>query len=218
MPRPNQSRKIGARTTRGTAFSIVMYGSQMRAASRQRPNTKPSPIPIAAPITSPRTASSSVVARWPQMAPVRVHAAIRTAMALGRLTKNGSRSFARTPDSQAATTRMAMAICQRRTVVRRGSVTRHVRARLASDDFLSQIRPDRSVQLDEARLRPEIEQIARPTERNAMARHDTACRPGREDDHFVGERDGFLEIVRHEDDGFSCRRLPEREQLGFHPM
>ena len=41
MPSPNQSRNSGASTTRGTAFSIVMYGSSTRAANGDRPSANP---------------------------------------------------------------------------------------------------------------------------------------------------------------------------------
>ena len=41
IPRPNQSRKSGASTTRGTAFNIVMYGSSTRAANGDRASAKP---------------------------------------------------------------------------------------------------------------------------------------------------------------------------------
>src|SRR3989475_2673165 len=233
MPRPNHNRKIGARTTRGTALSIVMYGSQMRATIGDRARAKPRVMPSNAPATRQRNASSSVTRRCPQIAPDVIHVAMRAAMSLGRLTKKGSSSFARTPSCHAAITKAAMAICQPITVARDagGLATTHLAAALALDDFLAQVGPDRSIEVKECRLHAQIEQVARAAERDAVPRHDAARRAGRQDDDVIGERDGLFEIVRDEDHGLArgpaaagpsilrlARLLPQRQQLAFHAL
>src|SRR2546428_7128342 len=205
-----------------------MYGSHTRAASGDRASTNPSLIPSAAPTRSPRNASSSVVTRCPQMAPVATHLAMREAMSLGRLTKNGSSTPARTPHCHTASATTAMAICHANTVARdatAGLAMQRLPAALALDHFLAKIGPHRSIQLDERRLRPKIEQIARPLERHPMARHNPACGSSRQHDNLVGQRDGFLEIVRDKDHCFPTGparagrdALPEGQQLGLHQL
>ena len=75
MPRPNHSRNSGASTTRGTAFSILMYGSKMLASIGERPSEKPSEIPSAAPTSRPSSDSSSVTARCAHSDPLTIHCA-----------------------------------------------------------------------------------------------------------------------------------------------
>src|SRR5206468_12118811 len=119
-------------------------------------------------------------------------------MSLGRLTKNGSRTLARTPHCQRTRTPAAMATCQNNTTTRDGCDRWFTPSAISAptpDDFLAQVGPHASIQIDEGRLRTQIEQVARTIERDAMMRHDAACRAGRQHDHLVGERDRLLELV-----------------------
>src|SRR5204863_7450274 len=132
-------------------------------------------------------------------------------MSVGRLTKNGSSTPARTPHCHNTSATMPMPICQARTDVRAAASFRRatacLRNPLALDHFLTKIGPYRAIQIDESGLRPKIEEVARPAEGDGVLRDDAARRTGRQHDHFVGERERFFEIVRHEDDGLP-RSLP----------
>src|SRR5439155_2899897 len=194
MPRPNQSRNKGASTTRGTALSILIYGSQPAATNGERARPKPSEIPAAAPTIRPSSDSSTVVARCLQSIPLVTHAATRAAIADGRLMKNGSNSFAATTDSHTDSTAMPTRSRQNNTrvalcvasplsaVARRNdgraeveSATSCLRRALALDDFFAQHRPDGAIHVDELRRRTQFHQIARAIELHGMLRHDAAC-------------------------------------------
>ena len=56
-------------------------------------------------------------------------------------------------------------------------------------------------------------QILRALEIDRVSAHNAAGRSGREDEHFVRERDRFLEIVSDEDDGL-VGVSPSIEELG----
>ena len=118
IPSPNQSRKSGASTTRGTAFNIVMYGSSTLAANGDRASAKPVVTPAAAPMTSPSSDSSSVTRRCGQSEPDATHAATRPAISLGRLKKNGSITPVAAPACHAPTTATPSATRQNATDTR----------------------------------------------------------------------------------------------------
>src|SRR5262245_57186210 len=166
IPRPNHSRKSGASTTRGTAFSILMYGSKTRATSGDRANPKPNEIPSAPPTMSPRSDSSSVVARCAHRMPDETHVDSRLKISEGRLTKNGSRTPSVTSACHMATIPTPTTSCHARTVA--------LRAALAPDDFIAKNGPQQAIQIDERRRRSELEQIARPLERHRMTSDNMA--------------------------------------------
>src|SRR5256885_4276532 len=219
MPSPNQRRNSGASTTRGTAFSILMYGSSTRARKGERARARPIETPSAAPASNPSSDSSSVTARCPQSVPLTVQRATRAAISVGRLTKNGSRTFTETSDCHAASSTMPSASCATNTTPRDGAptraaaalCTRRLRRPLALDHFFAQHHPDAAVQIDERRRRAQLHQIARPFEADVMLRNHPRRRAGGEDYDLVGERDRFFEIVGDEHDGFALARLPDRK-------
>src|SRR3989442_526320 len=215
MPRPNQRRNSGASTTRGTAFSILMYGSRTRASNGVRASEKPSEMPIAAPTSRPRSDSSSVTARCPHSVPPAIHRPMRAAMSLGRLTKNGSSSFSATSACHAPRNATPTASCQQRTARPEGRALRspvELPAPLEREGFSRASRftalhhffaehgPDAAIEIDERRQRAQLHQIARPLERHVVLRDDVRGGAGGENDDPIGERDRFLEIVRDEDD------------------
>src|SRR5580765_1422169 len=173
MPSPNHSRNNGASTTRGTAFSILMYGSKMLASIGDRPSEKPAEMPITAPTTRPSSDSSSVTARCPHSDPVETHCTIRCAMSDGRLTKKASSTFSETSVCQSVSATAPTATRQNRTAGPVGSApgtagaasaTRLPRWLLALDDFLAKHRPDRAIEVDERRRRAQLHQVARTIE------------------------------------------------------
>src|SRR5258708_355345 len=133
-------------------------------------------------------------------------------MSDGRLTKNASSTFRDTSICQSVSKAAPKATRQNRTagpkapsfrVAAAASATPQLHRLLALDDFLAKHCPDRAIELDECRRRAQLHQIARPIERHRLARNDVRGRAGRKDDDLVGQRDCFLEIVRHEYDGLS---------------
>src|SRR5437016_964868 len=94
IPRPSQSVKMGANTTRGSALIIFTYGSNTAAVRGWRANQKPTSTPPIDPNTKARTDSISVTQRCFQITPVANQAAICFATSTGLEKKNGgSRSF-----------------------------------------------------------------------------------------------------------------------------
>src|SRR5437762_11048672 len=126
----------------------------------------------------------------------------------GRLTKYGSITPARAPSSHATT--IAASSSARPTVRRRRSEAR--RACVARLDFIAQVLPDLLVEPRELLAKPDLDHVARPRQRDRIARLD-ATRACRQHDHLIGERDGLLEIVRDEQHGeigrASCRERAE---------
>src|SRR5258708_6565337 len=193
MPSPNQRRNSGASTTRGTAFSILMYGSHTRATSGDRAKPKPSVTPSVAPMISPSSDSSSVVAKCSQSVPAVAQVPTRRAMSAGRVTKKASSPSPDTSACHTASTATPTAICHATTL----------RALLAFDDFIAKDCPDRAIELNEGRRDAELQEIARAIERDGMDGHDMTRRTGGQDDDVIGERDGLFEVVRDEEHCFS---------------
>ena len=83
--------------------------------------------------------------------------------------------------------------------------------------LFAQHRPDRPVQLDEARRRAHLGDVARPRQVDRELADRMRRRPGREADDAVAERDRLVEVVGDEE-----HRLlllgPEREQLVLHQL
>ena len=220
IPSPNHSRNNGASTTRGTAFNILIYGSNTRASTGDRPSRKPSEMPAAAPSTRPSSDSSRVAARCRHSDPSITQIAIRCAMAVGRLTKNGSRSFSETRPCHSDSAQRPTAICQNAIVVRlasraSGSPTRRLGGPLAPDYFLAEHDPERAVEIDECGRRAQFHQVTGAIERHGLASHDVCGRAGGQHDDLVGERDRLFEIVRHEDDGFPIAARLKGSPSGF---
>src|SRR5260221_11123090 len=69
IPRPSQSVNIGANTTRGSALTILTYGSNTAAGRGWRANQKPTSTPPIEPITKARIDSTSVNQRCFQKKP-----------------------------------------------------------------------------------------------------------------------------------------------------
>ena len=123
MPSPNQSAKIGASTTRGSALIIFTYGSKTSAIVGLRANQKPISTPATEPITNASTDSTSVIQRWRQIVPSTNHLTMRCATSSGVEKKNGGSSF--TPPigtvvstCQASTATTATRICSVRSLKR----------------------------------------------------------------------------------------------------
>jgi hypothetical protein len=92
MPSPNQSAKIGASTTRGSALIIFTYGSNTALIVGLRANQKPISTPPSEPMTNARIASTSVIQRCFQIVPSTNHFTTRAATSPGVEKKNGGSS------------------------------------------------------------------------------------------------------------------------------
>src|SRR5437867_12969229 len=130
----------------------------------------------------------------------------------GRLTKYGSITPARAPSSHATT--IAASSSARPTVRRRRSEAR--RACVARLDFIAQVLPDLLVEPRELLAKPDLDHVARPRQRDRIARLD-ATGAGRQHDHLAGQRDRLLEIVRDQQHRAPLVR-PQLEQLGLHDI
>src|SRR6478672_3837843 len=88
---------------------------------------------------------------------------------------------------------------------------------IAGEHFLAQHRPDRLVQLDEARRRAHLGDVARSRQVDRELADRMRRRAGGKADDAVAERDRLVEVVGDEE-----HRLlllgPEREQLVFHQL
>src|SRR5258708_4282870 len=93
MPSPNQSAKIGASTTRGSALSIFTYGSKIALMVGLRANQKPISTPASEPITKASIASTRVIQRCFQIEPSTNHFTTRAATSPGAEKKNGGSSL-----------------------------------------------------------------------------------------------------------------------------
>src|SRR2546423_9923888 len=81
-----------------------------------------------------------------------------------------------------------------------------LRALIAHEDLVSEVVPDLLIDPRELRLEADLGDVPRSWKIDAVdAFHGPG--PGRDDDDAVRERDGLLEIVRHEDHG-GARRGP----------
>src|SRR5262249_48754024 len=116
MPSPSQSAKIGASTTRGSAFAIFTYGSNTAAVRGCRANQKPINTPATEPMTKASTDYWRVIKRGRQIVPSTNHLTLRAATSVGVVKKNGGNSF--TPPigtvvstCQASTARTATSSC-----------------------------------------------------------------------------------------------------------
>src|SRR3954470_23808970 len=89
MPSPNQSAKIGASTTRGSALAILTYGSNTALAIGLRANQKPTSTPLSEPMKNASMASTSVIHRCFQIVPSTNHLNTRPATSPGVEKKNG---------------------------------------------------------------------------------------------------------------------------------
>src|SRR5262249_15122963 len=85
----------------------------------------------------------------------------------------------------------------------------------ALQHFLAQIAPDRAEQLMEAGFGLDVDQISRARQVDRIASDYAAARSRREQDHFIGKRDGLLQIVRNEHYGLA-RSYPQSEDLAPH--
>src|SRR5215471_3566497 len=93
IPRPSQSAKIGASTTRGNALIILTQGSNTAATRGCCANQKPIRIPATEPMTKASTDSTSVIHRCFQIVPSTNHLTMRAATSDGVEKKNGGSSF-----------------------------------------------------------------------------------------------------------------------------
>src|SRR3989338_6044081 len=130
------------------------------------------------------------------MNPLANQPAIVRASLLGRLTKKGSIRPVRAPASQTA--RSPARRATRAAASRATSDPR--RARIALLDFIPEVLADLLVEPRETLAAPDLDDVARPGERDRVARLDPA-RARREDDHLVGERDRLFEVVGDEEHG-----------------
>src|SRR6187455_2749318 len=92
MPRPSQSAKIGASTTRGSALIIFTYGSNTAATRGCCANQKPISTPATEPMTNASIASIRVTQRCFQIVPSTNHLTTRCATSTGLEKKNGGNS------------------------------------------------------------------------------------------------------------------------------
>src|SRR5262249_38277004 len=93
IPRPSQSAKIGASTTRGSPLTPLPTGSTTAATRGCCANQKPIRIPATEPMTKASTDSTSVIQRCFQIVPSTNHLTMRAATSAGVEKKNGGRSF-----------------------------------------------------------------------------------------------------------------------------
>src|SRR5665811_1495712 len=89
IPRPSQSVKIGASTTRGSALTIFTYGSNTAAVRGWRANQKPTSTPPTDPSTNASSASISVTHRCFQITPEINQSTTWLATSSGLEKKNG---------------------------------------------------------------------------------------------------------------------------------
>jgi hypothetical protein len=85
---------------------------------------------------------------------------------------------------------------------------------IAHQDLVAKVLPDLLVNLDEARLKTNLGHVAWSWKVDRIVALDCAGAGG-DHEHAVAERDGFLEVVRHEDHGRGAGR-PEVEELVLH--
>src|SRR5271154_1761528 len=137
IPSPNQSRKIGANTTRGSAFRIFMKGSASAPNRGDRASAKPHRIPAPAPKAKASAASSSATRRCGQIDPVRSHVMMRAAISLGRLKKNLSSLPVVTSTCQVERNATAIRIWPKR---------RDALARIAGEHLLFELGPDFAIE------------------------------------------------------------------------
>src|SRR5437879_2578330 len=83
MPSPSQSVKIGASTTRGSALTILTYGSNTAATFGWRANQKPTMTPPSEPIAKARIDSHKVIRRCFQITPEENHLTIWVPISTG---------------------------------------------------------------------------------------------------------------------------------------
>src|SRR5262249_10774180 len=93
MPRPSQSVKIGASTTRVSALIILTKGSNTAATRGCRANQKQTSTPATEPNTNAKIDSISVTQRCFQITPLANHATIWAATSTGLEKKNGGSSM-----------------------------------------------------------------------------------------------------------------------------
>src|ERR1039457_6728351 len=89
IPRPSQSVKIGASTTRGNALTIFTYGSNAAAVRGWRANQKPTSTPPIEPSTKASSDSINVTQRCFQITPVANQSTIWLATSTGLEKKKG---------------------------------------------------------------------------------------------------------------------------------
>src|SRR5690242_218666 len=121
------------------------------------------------------------------MEPLRNQPAIRKATSVGRLKKN----LSSLPASASACHAASSAAPSRIWPSSR-------RLRIALDHFSAKLRPDFAVQLMEARLGADIDQVAWARKIHRVAVYDAAGRSGGQHHHFPGQRDGLFQIVGDE--------------------
>src|SRR3974390_3313751 len=90
MPRPNQSVKIGATTTRGNALLALTYGSDAAGRRGGCANQKPISTPAIEPSRNASIDSRSVIHRCFQIVPSLNHLTMRANTSDGVEKKNGS--------------------------------------------------------------------------------------------------------------------------------
>src|SRR5262249_1801015 len=171
IPRPNHRRKMGARTTRGSAFAIRMYGSSSAARTGTPARANPTITPRTPPITNDSIASVNVVERWTQIVPVPAHCAMRRTISLGRLKKNGSSHLAAAPHSHAPSTTAASVSWQRMSRRRLSPIPF-----IALQHFLPQVVPDVPVHLVEPGFGFDVDEIPRPRQVDGVPTHQPGAR------------------------------------------
>src|SRR5579884_3876843 len=190
---PNHRMNSGTRVTRGNEFSSTRNGTNTAESHRFEARTTASAIPMTPPTISPNTVSSIVITTSRTTYPCCHQLPIVAPISLGDEKKNGSIRCTRTPSSHASSTTTTSAAWIAATARRS---TGCVRSRIALQHLVAQIVPRLGVQLGEARIEPGLLDVARPRQRDVVARLHPR-RPRRHHDDLVGERDRLFEIVRH---------------------
>src|SRR2546427_6146664 len=89
-----------------------------------------------------------------------------------------------------------------------------LRTLIAHQHLVSEVVPDLLIYPGELRMEADLAYVPRTRKVNAVRALD-GPRAGGDHDDAIGERDGLLEIMGHEDDG-RPRRRPQLEQLVLH--
>src|SRR3954454_9738279 len=219
MPRPSQSQKIGARTTRGNALAIFTKGSNPAAISGWRANQKPTTIPPNEPIANPRIDSHKVMKRCFQITPLEKQSMIWLPTSIGLEKKKGGSSSRPNTGTVASNCHTASATtatsscsesspifdtprvlpCSRQQAFpTTGAASPGRRLRVTLHDLVLQDTPDFAMKCVKIPLKPDFRNIPGTRQRHRPIADDARAGSRRHDHYAVSERDRFLEVVGDE--------------------
>src|SRR5713226_6650937 len=193
MPSPNQTAKMGARTTRGIAFAALMYGSRSAAAVGLSPSHRPAATPSSVPMANARTVSTKVTARCGYILPDENQSQTRRSTTSGCPKKKLGRMPVSVSTCQARNATASSRTRQTSSGARRRDRPTALPEPLADGIGLEHLRaqrgPEAAVHFQEARGQADLGHVARPGEVDAeLADRPRARRGGeRSEERRVGK-------------------------------